>query len=378
MPNEQILITPAVLQWARERAGFSLEEAKNHFKKIESWEAGEAYPTYPQLEQLSEKFKIPIAVFFFPAPPDIPSVQETFRTLPEAEFAAMPRNLRYLLRKAKAFQLNLSELCGGRNPSQNTIIHEFDLDADTNAIELAQWTRRQIGISLEVQIAWPDDDSALKNWRSALLNAGVFVFKDPFKAGNYSGFCLYDDEFPIVYVNSSSSKTRQIFTLFHELAHLLFHTSGIDTSGDEYIETLGGEAKKIEVLCNRFAAEFLLPDEQFEREIEGQVVSEGLAEEIASKFHISREQVFRKFLDRGLIGEAVYREAAVRWTSQMRPGGGGDHYWNKISYLGRDYINLALSQFHQNKINETQLAEYLDTKPKNVSTLEEYFSRGAA
>ncbi|MHB1104680.1 MAG: hypothetical protein ACYC0C_18295 [Devosia sp.] len=37
---------------------------------------------------------------------------------------------------------------------------------------------------------------------------------------------------------------------------------------------------------------------------------------------------------------------------------------------------LALRQFHQNRIDETQLAEYLDTKPKNVGNLEEYFERG--
>jgi hypothetical protein len=57
-------------------------------------------------------------------------------------------------------------------------------------------------------------------------------------------------------------------------------------------------------------------------------------------------------------------------------GGGGDFYWNKISYLGHDYIALAFSQYYQNKIDDTQLAEYLDTKPRNIAALEEYFSKG--
>ena len=34
------------------------------------------------------------------------------------------------------------------------------------------------------------------------------------------------------------------------------------------------------------------------------------------------------------------------------------------------------TQYHQNRIDETQLGEYLDMKPKNVGTLEEYFVRG--
>jgi hypothetical protein len=48
----------------------------------------------------------------------------------------------------------------------------------------------------------------------------------------------------------------------------------------------------------------------------------------------------------------------------------------KRAYLGRDYVALAFSQYHQNRIDETQLGEYLDMKPKNVGTLEEYFVRG--
>ena len=85
-------------------------------------------------------------------------------------------------------------------------------------------------MSLANQYAWPDDETALKTWRKVLTDAGVFVFKDAFRVEGYSGFSLYDDEFPIIYVNNSATKTRQIFTLFHELAHLLFHTSGIDTA----------------------------------------------------------------------------------------------------------------------------------------------------
>jgi len=37
-------------------------------------------------------------------------------------------------------------------------------------------------------------------------------------------------------------------------------------------------------------------------------------------------------------------------------------------------MELAFRQYYQSKIDDEQLAEYLDTKPRNVSTLEEYFS----
>ena len=59
-------------------------------------------------------------------------------------------------------------------------------------------------------------------------------------------------------------------------------------------------------------------------------------------------------------------------------GSGGNPYWTKISYLGRDYIRLALSQYHQNRIDQVQLADFLDSKPRHIGTLEEYFVRGEA
>jgi Zn-dependent peptidase ImmA (M78 family) len=194
----------------------------------------------------------------------------------------------------------------------------------------------------------------------------------------YSGFSLYDDVFPIIYVNNSSTKTPQIFTLFHELAHLLFHTSGIDTLEDRYIATLPDRQKRIEILCNRFATQFLVPETAFVDAIAGHDHTERTAELIAARFHVSREVIYRKFLDRRWIGQAEYRRAVQQWAKQRQPGGGsGDFYWNTISYLGRDYISLAFNQYYQNRIDAEQLGEYLNTKPKNISTLEEYFSRGS-
>ena len=104
--------------------------------------------------------------------------------------------------------------------------------------------------------------------------------------------------------------------------------------------------------------------------------TERTAEILAERFHVSREFIFRKFLDRDLITQEDYGRAAHKWVAQKQEGSGGNPYWSKLSYLGRDYVALAFNQYHANRIDETQLGEYLDTKPKNVGTLEEYFVRG--
>lgn len=55
-------------------------------------------------------------------------------------------------------------------------------------------------------------------------------------------------------------KSRQIFTIFHELAHLLYRTGGIDVRSETFFRQLKGDYSRIEVKCNRFAGEFLLPE----------------------------------------------------------------------------------------------------------------------
>ena len=362
MKRETLPITPAVVRWARERAGFSLEEARQKYKKIEAWETGAAFPSYAQLEDMADKFKVPIAVFFFPAPPNVPPISETFRTLPEHEFEQLPPRIRLLLRKAKSFQLNLIEMTGGVNTAPRHITHDITFEEDISVAEAAGRVRRYLDISVAEQTGWPSDDAALEKWRRALQDVGISVFKDAFKVQNYSGFCLYDDVFPIIYVNNSNAKTRQIFTLFHELAHILFHTSGIDLLTDDFIQRLPDDAKKIEIICNRFAAEFLVPENDFETAFEGRPPTEASAAHLADLFHVSREFIYRRFLDRNLISQAEYESASLRWAEQQRTGeGGGNYYYTKISYLGSDYIKLALSQYYQNRIDEAQLAEYLDS-----------------
>ncbi len=235
MAVERMPITPAVLTWARERAGYKLEElaAKPQFRKIAEWERGGPGPTYLQLEEIAKALRLPMAVFFFPEPPDLPPIEETFRTMGSDQFDEIPPNVRLLLHKARSFQLGLGELNNGRNPANTLIVRDLQLDLDDTIESAAYRIRSTLGVSLDAQFKWRGDtDKALKTWRSALYRVGVTVFKDAFGAKDFCGFSLYDEEFPVIFVNNSNTKTRQIFTLMHELAHLLFRTSGVDRHGN--------------------------------------------------------------------------------------------------------------------------------------------------
>jgi len=378
--KEGLPITPAVVQWARERAGYSMDDAVRHFKKIDAWEAGEALPTYVQVEQMAERFKIPVAVFFFPKPPSVPPLEQSFRTLTAAAFAAIPRTVRLFLRRGQAMQLNLAELNDSKNPAGRVISRDLRPSTSTSLDKIAALVREYLGVSIDEQASWKSVDVALEKWREVFATkAGVYVFKDALRAPSYFGFCLYDDEFPVIYINNSSAKSRQIFTLFHELGHLLFHTSGIDMLDDQFIDHLGGAEQKIEIICNGLAGRVLVPDHVLDKMLEDAKIGRPLATQLANYFSVSREVIYRKFLDRGLIDVGEYGVAAKEWAAQMKgkdEESSGNYYNSQRAYLGQRYIDLAFTRYYQHRFDRGQLADYLNLKPKNLPTFAEKFAGG--
>jgi len=369
-------ITPEVLTWARERLGYTAEalaSKRPDFKKIAEWERGESRPTYRQLELLAKQLSLPVAIFFFPEPPDVPNIEETFRTLSAAQFAEVPPRIRKLLHKARAFQLGLAELNDGRNPARKIVTRDLRLSVDDSVTFMAQQVRDYLGVSLSDQFKWPDVHIALKTWRKTFFDVGVTVFKDAFRENGYGGFSLYDEEFPIIYVNNSNAGTRQVFTLFHELAHLLFHTSGMEKD-IAFRRPFPTGKQHIEATCNRLAAAILVPDDAFSKEIFGCTADTSLADTLARKFCVSRELIYRRFRDRGLVTDSQYEEAKKKWDSHLvKTGGGrgGNYFRTKIAYLGEEYITLAFKRFYQDRIDEEELADYLAIKPKHIDQLED-------
>ncbi len=378
--KEGLPISPALVRWARERAGYSIDDAVRHFKKIAAWEAGEALPTYAQVEQMAERFKIPVAVFFFPKPPAVPPLEQSFRTLTAADFAAIPRTVRLFLRRGQAMQLNLAELNDAKNPAGRVISRDIKPSTSTSLDKIAAVVREYLGVSIDEQASWKSVDEALEQWREVFATkAGVYVFKDAFRAPSYFGFCLYDDEFPVIYINNSSAKSRQIFTLFHELGHLLFHTSGIDIPDEHFIEHLDGAEQKIEIICNGLASRVLVPDEVLDKMLEKAKIGRPLATQLANHFNVSREVIYRKLLDRGLIDAAEYGAAAQEWAAQMKvkdEDSSGNYYNSQRAYLGQRYIDMAFTRYYQHRFDRSQLAEYLNLKPKNLPTFAERFAGG--
>ena len=374
-------INPTIVKWARERSGYTLEAIAKLFKKsvetIANWESGAEAPTYVQLEKLADKYKRPVAMFFFPEPPHETDFVGQL-ALRSTEIEQLDPSIRILLRQARARQLSLMELNMDVNPAEAKIVRDLHPQLDALPTELAQQTRAYLDISVETQASWRSEREALGNWREQVEEKGVFIFKDAFRDDSVDGFCLVHKQFPVIYLNNSRSSVRQIFSLFHELAHLLLGENGI-TRG---INPVG---EQIEVFCNQFAAEFLVPSGDLETRFDDSLYDDTAIEELAGYYKVSRPVILLKLVNRGVFTSEDYRQKTAQWTEEYesrlegKVGGessrGGNYYNTHAVYLGYRFMELAFSRYHQGQCSIEELAEHLNVKVKNLSGLEDCLLR---
>lgn len=381
MAESVIGIQPAVLRWARQTQGYSVDDVAMHLKRhpeeIVAWEEGDSAPTYAQLETLAYKlYKRPLAVFFLPEPPSEPDPKKEFRTLPDFELDRLAADTRYQIRWAQALQLSLKELNDGANPSDHKIFRDVKLVASQAVSTQATAIREHLRVPLSTQKSWATDEEALKTWREAVQDSGVFVFKHSFKQKAISGFCLIDDEFPLIYLNNSNTKTRQIFSLLHELAHVLLHQNSISTLDQSALRFLSRAQLRLEQFCNAIAAEVLVPSSDFNAALRSarNAIDDAAVGALARRYHVSREVILRRLLDRGLVSQTHYESKSQEWieeSSSREKGEGGNYYATQATYLGDRYLQLVFSKHYQGKLSLEQVADYFGVKTKSVAGLEQ-------
>ena len=99
MPETLSGVNGEIIRWAREFYNMSPEEAAKaigvDISHYINWEAGIEHPTYAKLKRISALFRKPSAVFFFPEPPQLPTIKGDLRTLPDEIVNAFSKNVRW-------------------------------------------------------------------------------------------------------------------------------------------------------------------------------------------------------------------------------------------------------------------------------------------
>lgn len=380
---------PRVLRWARENAGRTLDEVAHAVGKavdvVGQWETEaeeRQVPTFGQLEDLAGLYRLPIAVFFFPEPPIQAFKKPEFRTLPKDDPALLVTDTRFAIREAIATQESLHLLTDGENPSTTPIVGHVVPQQRESVSSFCARVRSHLGISMDTQASWKNHEEGFRQWRKAVQSAGIFVFKRPFDDEDVSGFCIQDDDFPVVIVNSAMPPTRQTFTLFHELAHLLVGVNGVTKEDTSYVDRLPESAKKVEVLCNKVAAELLMPEADFDQHLGLYVSMDDAVEDLSKRYSVSREAVMRRLLDKRLIAQEAYERQRAQWILEAKlrkqeasKKARGLYYPTQASRLGDAFLRVAFGAFRGGRCTLPELAGHLRMKAANVLKLEEHLTR---
>lgn len=158
----------------------------------------------------------------------------------------------------------------------------------------------------------------------------------------FRGFALSDNLAPLIFVNGADTKSGQMFTLAHELAHIWLGQSALSN-----VEPSSAPDQRIEDWCNRVAAEFLVPLAAF-REVYR--AAENMAEALARlsrHFKVSTLVILRRIYDVGGLGrDAFWQAYAVEvqrlLALQSDRSGGGDFYLTLGARVGKRFARALV------------------------------------
>lgn len=366
-------VEPAVMKWLRESAGWtSAETGARLGLREESYlnlESGGKKPTLRQVELLAKAFHRPVAAFLLPAPPEEPQLPQDFRLIPSnrKEFS---KKLRRVFRRARWLQNLSRELMTNLSFSIEPSLQKRKLSE--NPATVAASEREASGITLEQQMKWKDSYKAFGAWRNYLEGKNIRAFQISMPPEEARGFSLTDKKPHILVVNTADDINARIFTLFHEYAHLLLSETGVCMP--EFPEADSTEVAKVERWCNRFAAEFLLP-QQAKRHLAVETGGIGkLLGRYSAKFKISKYALFVRMKEFGMVTDVELSRfvETLKKTERSRKGGFG----RGLTQLdrcnqekGSNYVSMVLENLDRGLINTRDALDYLSIRMKYLDSL---------
>lgn len=343
-------VDPAVLRWARERAGLEAADLAPRFPKLEAWEAGETLPTLKQVEAFARAVHVPIGYLFLPAPPEEPLPIPDFRTIAGQAVRRPSPNLLDMLYAAQERQGWYREFAlVTREPEARFV---GSLTTDTPVTEAAKTMAATLGFDLDARAACRTWQEALRLFIGQADRAGVLVMvsgvvlsnnRRPLDPQEFRGFALADTRAPLVFINGADTKAGQMFTLAHELAHLWLGASALS---DASPATLGGHRRE-EIWCNAVAAELLAPLEMVRAALQPGEALDTTLQRLARRFKVSTLVILRRLLDAGALDrgafDAAWRAELDRLLQFAREGaGGGDFYRTTLSRVSRRFARALV------------------------------------
>ena len=392
-------INPAILAWARESAGLSVQDAARKIgladssrrtaaEKMASLERGDAKPTYKQLFQLAAACRRPLTVFYMSEPPPDEALGVDFRTLSDPISPEEDARLNTLLRKTHVrHMLARAVLEADEDAPRPAFVGSLGTGDPIRAA--AQRIREALGFGDRPTFAkdYSSKNQLFEELRARTEQLGVFVVLESNLGSHHTGispegfrgFAIADEIAPFIVINDQDAQAARSFTLLHELAHVFANASGISASPSATASRTS--SARTERFCNEVATEVLLPQNALAsiKEVRRTNAQE-VIRKTSDRWNLSRTMVAYRFWRTGRITaedfEGLRADYAKRWKEQRararanrKNGKGPDYYTVRRQHLGRALLNLATYALRSGELTHIKTAQLLGVKPQHLESL---------
>jgi Zn-dependent peptidase ImmA (M78 family) len=372
MVSSQANINPDLLTFSRERIGYDIPDIAEKLQVKEekwiSWERGEQKPTTNQLIRIADYLDRTPAFFYLNSLPDEKQPLSEFRTINNNFIVSGTPKLRTAIREARRNRETLLELYSDQRKTPEPIpsLNIFEGTIQEKSEEIRKW----LGITIEKQNSWKSSSEALTRWKTLLEERDIYVVQFPYvDIDECRGFALWEERFPIIGINSKDSYNARIFTLVHELAHILYRDSVL--INDSLVEYFS-DGRTLEQKCNRLAAEILVPENELVKEFDSKNTSMSEVKRLSRIFRVSGYVLLIRLKTVQLISEEVYEAIKPEFSfydSSGKGSDGGNAYYNQIVRKGRLYLKTAFQSYFDSQITVAELANLTDWKVPNLNEL---------
>lgn len=329
MSVHRVPVKPALVRWAHERSGYSIEALSRRFPKLGAWERGEAQPTFKQLDAFAKATHTPFGYFFLPEPLDEPMPIPDLRAVASVSPVDPSLNL-----------LNAIYRCQGQQSWYREFLQEerepplkFAGSARiTDRVgQTAASMRKTLGIELDERVYFASWAVALRRIIEHADARGIVVIVSGVVGSNtrrrldpqeFRGLALADPWAPLVFVNAVETKASQMFTLVHELAHIWLGESGVSDTDARSVSDSSSER-----WCSQVAAEVLVPSLVLRDQLKPGADINLEVNRLARFFKVSTLVILRRIHDIDQLPEKQFRDAyeaeLARLNSRRQGGGGG-------------------------------------------------------
>jgi Zn-dependent peptidase ImmA (M78 family) len=309
----RVPVKPELLRWACERAGKPESALAEKFSGFTDWLAGEKAPTFKQLEEFAKATRTPFGFFFLPEPP--------VETIPIPDFRTVGSER---VQHPSPDLLDTIYLCQQRQDwyRQNALVlGEPALDfigsatVQSDVVATAARIRTAVGFDLDARAEAATFVDALRMMIDAADNTGILVMVSgivghnshrPLDTAEFRGFALSDNYAPLIFINGTDTKSGQMFTLAHELAHLWIGESGVS---DVTPASSLPQRASVERWCNAVAAEMLVPLDGIRQAYSRRADLRPEMQRLARQYKVSTLVILRRMLDAGGLSREAFEVA---------------------------------------------------------------------